>query len=100
MSAPGGIFYAADYSRPPVFISGSVRQGCDGRMVYGSYKIGRIGRLLWLWEVELDGKPARRGLSLGKPAARWAARCVIRAARRPRPPEAEHLPEEQQRRAA
>ena len=89
----------AGFSGSAAFTPGSAGLGPDAVMMYRSYTIGRVG-LFWRWQVELDGKPCKRGLSLAKASARWAARGAIRAARQAPPAEALRPPVEHERLAA
>jgi hypothetical protein len=46
-----------------------------------SYRLRRTFWLVWKWEVESSGRVVGRGVSLTRPAARWAARARLRALR-------------------
>ena len=42
-------------------------------MRYASYSLRPVIGFWWIWEVERDGSPPRRGHAFGKRAARWLA---------------------------
>jgi hypothetical protein len=52
--------------------------------MYYSYSLRRTRwfRVRWHWEVEHQGAVCKRGTSLSKAAARWAARTFIRSQRK------------------
>ena len=72
-----GVRGAVARRSPRPAVSHPIRNG--GRHV--TYTLRRAGFVFWRWEVEVNGCRHKLGFTLGKGAARWAARSRIRGLR-------------------